>query len=268
MQRFFTIIGVFTVAFLMILGLNSLLPQGGFIVLDGERIGTREPGKPAIKLPVVEDHSSIDIEHEPHELDYTDPVLFSTEIVPADYFDDMGGPSYSKIHVRSMNSVQDYRHPKSCSCCENTDTRRRSDRYDGLEGAQDFWHATQGYDNIRDSAHRDDLIAIVASIRYAEGGSPSLEYGVKTDYARGTSPRAKATGYSGYRLQVGACAYEVQRRWDEYLKDGNDSRDMYGYIDYLGARYCPTEGASDDPHGLNHNWTGNVRERYDDLIGN
>ena len=248
MQRFFYVIGLLTVVALMALGINSILPQGGFIIVDGERIGKWVPNEPAIILPVIEDHSSHDIEHEPHHLDYT------------------GSPVLSAIHARSIDFIQTYRHPKSCSCCENGDVPRRGDKYDNLEGAQDFWHATKGYDNIRDGAHRDDLIAITAAIRYAEGGSPSLEYGVKTNYARGISSDAKGSGYSGYRLQVGACAWEVQRRWDGYLKDGGDSRDMYGFVSYLGDRYCPTEGATDDPTGLNQNWKGHVDEARSKLL--
>ena len=75
MQRFFTIIGLLTTVALMILGINSILPQGGFIVVDGERIGTWVPNEPAITLPVIEDHSPHDI-----ELTLPDPVGPATSL--------------------------------------------------------------------------------------------------------------------------------------------------------------------------------------------
>jgi hypothetical protein len=243
MQRFFIIIGVFTVAFLMILGLNSLypfLPQGGFIVVDGERIGTWEPGKPAIKL-----------------LDAEDPVLFSTEIVPADYFDDIEhklnlpdpvGPATS-LYYTAINYIEGR---------------------DGLEGAQEFHEAVE--DNIRQGAHKHELAAIVAAIRYAENGRAGREYGALSLYARDTT----------YRKQAGECAFSVQQNWDRYLTGGpclnqinggncsiehqpQDSRDIYSFIDYQGHVYCPL-GADNDPTGLNHNWTGNVSALYDNLV--
>ena len=33
------------------------------------------------------------------------------------------------------------------------------------------------------------------------------------------------------------------------------------FISYWGARWCPV-GAENDPHGLNHNWIGNVSKLW------
>lgn len=224
MQRFFTIIGLLTTVALMILGINSILPQGGFIVVDGERIGTWVPNEPAITLPVIEDHSPHDI-----ELTLPDPV----------------GPATS-LYYAAINYIEGR---------------------DGLEGAQEFHEAVE--DNIRQGAHKHELAAIVAAIRYAEDGRAGREYGALSLYARDTT----------YRKQAGECAFSVQQNWDRYLTGGpclnqinggdctathlpGDSRDIYTFIDYQGHVYCPVGVANDN--GDNIHWKRNVRQKYSD----
>lgn len=47
-------------------------------------------------------------------------------------------------------------------------------------------------------------------------------------------------------------------RW-QWARQNGDQRD---YIQFLGDRYCPTTGATNDPSGLNKNWVKNVKSLY------
>ena len=236
--RFLTVIGALLVAVLVL----RQVFLGGFILDSaGIRLSRWSPNEPAIII-VGQGMESHDLEHEPHPLDFVDA---KDEFVGIEY------QQLSAVYNRAIDFIESYRHPKSCSCCENGDDRRPSDKYDGLEGAQEFCDAV--YTNIRREAHRDDLVAITAAIRFAEGGSPGREYGILHYECPDT-----------YRGQAGWCAATVQKNWDRYLNAGGDSRDIYSYIDFLGGRYAPI-GADNDPTGLNHNWTGLVVEAFNRL---
>lgn len=52
-------------------------------------------------------------------------------------------------------------------------------------------------------------------------------------------------------------------RW-QWAKQNGDKRD---FIEFLGARYAPTKGATDDPTRLNNNWVGNVKRLYMAKLG-
>jgi hypothetical protein len=225
MQRFINIIGLLTVVVLMVLGINSILPQGGFIIVGGERISKWTHNEPAITLPVMEDQSAV-------------------KVVPT-------RSSNGSLYFRAIDYIQEK---------------------DGMAGADDFWRACEDSDNLRREAHKHDLAAIIAAIRYAENGRAGREYGALSAYAKDTT----------YRKQAGECATSVQANWDRYIKGGpclnqinggncsiehqpQDSRDIYSFIGYQGHVYCPI-GADNDPDGLNSHWVKNVTNHYNHIL--
>ena len=140
---------------------------------------------------------------------------------------------------------------------------------DGIEGSQEFVDAVE--DNIVLGAHKGDLAAITAAIRYQEDGGPGREYGALSAYAKGKT----------YRKQAGECAFSVQANWDRYLKGGpclnqinggdctathlpGDSRDIYTFIAYQGHVYCPV-GAEND-NGDNKYWIDSVTWFYNEIL--
>ena len=46
------------------------------------------------------------------------------------------------------------------------------------------------------------------------------------------------------------------KRWEKAGKPGE-------FIAFMGARYAPTKGATDDPQGLNNHWVKNVTHFYE-----
>ena len=47
----------------------------------------------------------------------------------------------------------------------------------------------------------------------------------------------------------------THRRWVKAGRPGE-------YLRFLQRRYAPTNGATNDPHGLNRHWEANVRQLY------
>ena len=121
---------------------------------------------------------------------------------------------------------------------------------DGPEALQDLYDAIET--NIRPEL-RDKLAPLVASIRYAENGRSGREYGV-------LHPNVEPT----YRSQAGWCAATVQKNWDRYKQQEDDTKNFDEYIAFLGNKYCPI----DDPRdiiGLNSNWIRNVSSFYQEF---
>ena len=148
---------------------------------------------------------------------------------------------------------------------------------DGAQCGEEFKDAIRV--NVRPEM-RETLATIIAAIRYAENGSHQAKltckqvpwikpgvtiihdysYGCQSKYGLGVSDnakRARANGYSEYRLQVGECSATVQKNYTRYVKGGGDKKDIEAFIVFLGKKYCPVE--ADD---LNKHWIGNVTRLY------
>ena len=88
---------------------------------------------------------------------------------------------------------------------------------------------------------KPDFEAYARAIYWAEGGEmTSHPYGIMTKYKH-TTPRE-------------ACLNTIRHKYADWVAGGSRGR----FIDYLGSKYAPTEGATNDPQGLNKNWIHNV----------
>lgn len=95
---------------------------------------------------------------------------------------------------------------------------------------------------IANAAHAEPQWNKLAdAIRVAEGNP---NYGVLTKYKH-TTPRQ-------------ACINTCKHKWRDWVAVGGKG----DYIAYLGSKYAPTDGATNDPTGLNRNWVSNVRAIY------
>lgn len=95
----------------------------------------------------------------------------------------------------------------------------------------------------RNNCKGDDLLILYA-IRKAENGGKGKEFGIK-------DPKAWNTDLDTQAGWAAATVVKNRLRWEQAGRPK-------AFIDFLGDRYCPI-GSADDPHGLNNNWTGNVR---------
>ena len=90
---------------------------------------------------------------------------------------------------------------------------------------------------------------IVDAIGKAEN-SARYPYGVKS-----IRPPTQLTGKALHDWARKACYQTVYNNFQRW-KNGGAQGD---FIEYLGAIYAPTSGATDDPRNLNKNWVANVR---------
>lgn len=80
------------------------------------------------------------------------------------------------------------------------------------------------------------------AIYKAEGGAISKPYGIMKDYCK----RGDVSG----QCRKG-CIQTIEHARKDWSGQGD-------FIAFLGSRYAPTEGATNDPTGLNSNWVKNV----------
>ena len=93
-------------------------------------------------------------------------------------------------------------------------------------------------------AAEPDVDAIVQAIYWAEGGP-------KTRHPFGILS-VKCEGYEECRRICRNTVRNNVRRW----KAAGAQED---YLEFLARRYAPTQGATNDPSGLNRHWLKNVR---------
>lgn len=93
-------------------------------------------------------------------------------------------------------------------------------------------------------AAEPDVAAIVEAIYWAEGGP-------KTRHPFGILS-VKCEGYAECKRICRNTVRNNVRRW----KQAGMRED---YLEFLARRYAPTQGATNDPSGLNRHWLKNVR---------
>ena len=91
-----------------------------------------------------------------------------------------------------------------------------------------------------------DVERMVEAIGRAEN-STKYPYGVKSIDTRGDVTYARKI-----------CRNSVVNNLARWHKAGAEG----SFIAFMGARYAPTKGATDDPHGLNSHWVRNVTHFY------
>lgn len=91
-----------------------------------------------------------------------------------------------------------------------------------------------------------DVERMVEAIGMAEN-STKYPYGVKSIDTKGNAAYARKICRNSVVNNI--------KRWD---KAGNPG----SFIAFMGSRYAPTKGATDDPHGLNSFWVRNVTHFY------
>lgn len=91
-----------------------------------------------------------------------------------------------------------------------------------------------------------DVPRMVEAIGRAEN-STKYPYGVKSIDTKGNVAYAK-------RICRNSVVNNI-KRWEKAGKPG-------AFISFMGARYAPTKGATDDPTGLNSHWVKNVTYYY------
>ena len=91
--------------------------------------------------------------------------------------------------------------------------------------------------------------ALASAIGRAEN-SKTKPYGILKDYCRPGDPDGQCRK---------GCVQTIQKR----LKLWTGKED---FIFFLGQTYAPTSGATNDPHGLNRNWTRLVTHFYEKEI--
>jgi hypothetical protein len=96
-----------------------------------------------------------------------------------------------------------------------------------------------------------DHIATLFGIRKAENGKSGKEFGVLAPKALGKKGEGKETTLD---RQAGWAAATVMSKYRSHISSGGKPED---FIPYLASKYAPA-GASNDPTGLNKNWTKNV----------
>ena len=96
-----------------------------------------------------------------------------------------------------------------------------------------------------------DQDKLAVAIYLAEGGENTrFPYGIKSVDTHGDKAYARKICLNTINNNLA--------RW-QWARQNGDKRD---YIAFLGSRYAPTKGATDDPMGLNNNWVNNVRRLY------
>ena len=119
-------------------------------------------------------------------------------------------------------------------------------------------HFGEEYPIIMTAAERNgikatdhDHIATLFGIRKAENGKSGKEFGVLAPKALGKKGEGKETTLD---RQAGWAAATVMSKYRSHISSGGKPED---FIPYLASKYAPA-GASNDPTGLNKNWTKNV----------
>jgi hypothetical protein len=101
-----------------------------------------------------------------------------------------------------------------------------------------------------------DVPRLAEAIRHAEGVRSRHPYGILSVYCSGDECR-----------QV--CVRTIKHRIRAYHKDRGEIVSLRSFVAYLGATYAPVprgqRPVSNDPHGLNRNWTKNVLYWYNKL---
>ena len=95
-----------------------------------------------------------------------------------------------------------------------------------------------------------DQERLVEAIGKAEN-SVKYPYGIKSINTHGDKVLARKICLNTVNNNIA--------RW-QWARQNGDTRD---FIEFLGARFCPTINATDDPTGLNKNWVKNVRYLYE-----
>ena len=90
----------------------------------------------------------------------------------------------------------------------------------------------------------------LADAIYKAENSVKYPYGIKSINTGGNEEYAR-------RICINTINNNLAR-W-QWARQQGDKRD---FITFLGARYAPTKGATDDPRGLNNNWVTNVKRIY------
>ena len=96
---------------------------------------------------------------------------------------------------------------------------------------------------------------IVDAIGKAEN-SVKYPYGIKPFYEKTKNGRKLVDPKGDVAMSRRICVNTVRNnlaRWKAAGQPGD-------FIQFLGDRFCPTKGATDDPTGLNKNWVGNVKK--------
>ena len=119
-------------------------------------------------------------------------------------------------------------------------------------------HFGEEYPIIMTAAERNgikatdhDHIATLFGIRKAENGKSGKEFGVLAPKALGKKGEGKEITLD---RQAGWAAATVMSKYRSHISSGGKPED---FIPYLASKYAPA-GASNDPTGLNKNWTKNV----------
>ena len=101
--------------------------------------------------------------------------------------------------------------------------------------------------NAEESIDGYTVSEYVQAIYIAEGGA-------KAQYPYGIRSVSCETIQECERIARNTVRNNI-RRYRDYGKDQHA-----GYLEFLGSRYCPTQGAANDPKGLNKNWIKNVKK--------
>ena len=103
-----------------------------------------------------------------------------------------------------------------------------------------FWGSNQAL------ASQIDVDRVVEAIGKAEN-SVRYPYGVKSIDTKGNVAYARKICRNSVVNNI--------KRWEKAGKP-------VAFIAFMGARYAPTNGATDDPNGLNNHWVRNVTYHY------
>lgn len=99
-----------------------------------------------------------------------------------------------------------------------------------------------------------DYNKLIQAIYKAEGGRrASVPYGIMW----------KGCDWENEGLCKRIALNTVKNQWKRHKRHAAG----HGYFDCLAERYAPTQGATNDPTGLNKHWRGNVGAIYAKLVG-
>lgn len=115
---------------------------------------------------------------------------------------------------------------------------------------------------------------LLMAIRESENGKDPVAYGIipegqgKVKYANDTGYDYQGKKYPYQDVvekQMCWSAWTIKKRTDEFNSLDSKQKSKYSdIVDYIGSKYCPV-GVKNDPTGLNGNWKGNVRAKYENF---